>query len=111
MSEHYVSIRDRTRQGMESARRTADLQDEVAGIDSYYELDEIQLVQRYDKFHELEQQQLPGEQRELVDFICQELLTRIEYKISPSFRAQLEEEAYTLTFNRNTPHGRFTTPT
>ncbi|WP_427007160.1 hypothetical protein [Pseudarthrobacter sp. H2] len=73
--------------------RDAALKREVAGIDSYYELDEIQLVRRYDEFHTLEQQPLLDDQRQLVDFVIKALLTRIEYKISPSFRHQLEEEA------------------
>ncbi|NHW45925.1 hypothetical protein HAV21_03305 [Paenarthrobacter sp. MSM-2-10-13] len=90
MSERFVSIRDEFRH---SRDREAAIKREAASTDSYYELDEIQLVQRYDKFHELDQWQLIDEQRQTVDFIIQALLSRIEYKISPSFRQQLEQEA------------------
>lgn len=90
MSERLISVRDDSRL---VSGRTATLKREMAGIDSYFELDEIQLVHRYDEFHALEQQQLIDEQRQVVDFIIQALLSRIEYKISPSFRLQLEQEA------------------
>ncbi|WP_160665091.1 hypothetical protein [Pseudarthrobacter sp. ATCC 49987] len=90
MSEHFISVRDEFRHSID---RAAAIKREAASIDRYYELDEIQLVQRYDRFHELDQEQLPAEQRQTVDFIIQALLGRIEYKISPSFRQQLEQEA------------------
>lgn len=98
MSEHYVSVR-------EVAGRAAAIDREAASVDSYYELDEIELVQRYDKVRSLDQQQLFDEQRQTVDFIIQALLTRIEYKISPSFRQQLEREALQTNQPENQMYG------
>ena len=96
MSEHFVSVRDEFRH---SRDRAAAIKREAVATDSYYELDEIQLVQRYDKFHELDQWQLIAEQRQTVDFIIQALLSRIEYKISPSFRQQLESKRHNKLIN------------
>lgn len=90
MSEQFISVRDEFRA---ASRRDAVLKRELGAIDSYYELDEIKLIRRYDEIHALEQQPLLDEQRQTVDFVCQALLARIEYKISPSFRQQLEQEA------------------
>ncbi len=90
MSEHFISVRDEFRL---SRDREAALQRELRAVDSYIELDEIELIHRYDEIHALEQQPLLDEQRQVVDFVCQALLARMEYKISPSFRQQLEEEA------------------
>ncbi|MCO4274296.1 hypothetical protein NG701_07615 [Pseudarthrobacter sp. HLT3-5] len=78
------------------------LSKEVKATESdYFNLDEIQLVRRYDKLHELESRPLDDEQRQLVDFIIRALLSRIEYKISPSFRHQLEEEAQQTNFQED----------
>lgn len=90
MSEHYVSVRDEFRRTRD---RAAAIEREHAAVDSYYELDEIQLIHRYDEIHELGQWQLFEEQRQIVAFISNALLDRIEHKISPSFRRQLEQEA------------------
>lgn len=72
----------------------------------YFDLDEIQLVNRYDELHAVEGQPLKDEQRQLVDFIMKALLSRIEYKISPSFRHQLEEEAQQTNFQEDPIYGR-----
>lgn len=95
MSEHFVSVRDEFRL---ARSREATLKRELGAVDSYIELDEIQLVRRYDEIHKLEQQPLLDEQRQMVDFISHALLDRIEHKISPSFRQQLEQEAQQTNF-------------
>jgi hypothetical protein len=84
-----------------------DLRNEVKATESdYFNLDEIQLVKRYDELHAVEGQPLKDEQRQLVDFIMKALLSRIEYKISPSFRHQLEEEAQQTNFQEEPHFGR-----
>jgi hypothetical protein len=90
MSEHFISVRDEFRLARD---RDDVLKRELGAVDTYHELDEIQLVHRYDEIHELEQRSLLDEQRQLVAFISNALLDRIEHKISPSFRRQLEQEA------------------
>ncbi|MDR6794199.1 hypothetical protein J2X12_003472 [Pseudarthrobacter oxydans] len=90
MSEHFFSVRDEFRRARD---RTAAIEREYGAVDSYYELDEIQLIHRYDEMHEVEQWDLFDEQRQMVAFISKALLERIEHKITPSFRRQLEQEA------------------
>lgn len=90
MSEHYISVRNEFRLARD---REVALQRELRAVDSYIELDEIELVHRYDEIHEMEQWRLLDEHRQMVDFISHALLDRIEHKISPSFRQQLEQEA------------------
>lgn len=90
MSEHYLSVRDEFRRARD---RAAAIEREYSAVDNYYELDEIRLIHRYDEIHELEQWDLLDEQRQMVAFISNALLDRIEHKISPSFRRQLEQEA------------------
>jgi hypothetical protein len=72
----------------------------------HFQLDEIELVRRYDEVHSLENLLLDQDQRQLLDFVTQALLTRIEHKISPSFRKQLEEEAQQTKFQEDPMYGR-----
>lgn len=79
------------------------LQREVRAVEGeHFELDEIQLVRRYDEVRGLEVQYIDPEQRQLMDFVLGALLNRIGNKITPSFRQQLEEEAQ-QTNNQETP--------
>lgn len=103
MSEHYLSVRDEFRRARD---RAAAIEREYGAVGSYYELDEIQLIHRYDEIHELEQWQLFDEQREMVTFISNALLNRIEHKISPSFRRQLEQEALQTNLQEDPMYGR-----
>lgn len=89
-SEQLHSVRNQMRVNI---NRDAALRREASGVDKYIELDEIELIHKYDEIHALEAEPLFYEQRQLVDFISHALLNRIEHKISASFRAQLEQEA------------------
>lgn len=93
--EYFIPVQNELRRAND---RQDALERELGAVDSYIELDEIQLVNRYDEIHKLEQQPLVKEQRQMVDFISHALLDRIEHKITPSFRRQLEQEAQQTNF-------------
>lgn len=83
------------------------LKREVRAVEAeHFELDEIELVKRYDEVRGLESQYIDPEQRQLLDFVLGALLTRIGNKISPSFRRQLEEEAQQTNNQEDPMHGR-----
>ena len=102
MSEQLHSVRDQMRSVIDKDKA---LRRETANIEKYFELDEIELIHKYDEIHALEMEPLFYEQRQLVDLVSQALLTRIEYKISPSFRQQLEQEAQQINHQEDHMNG------